>query len=473
MRTLWAVWGRVLRRRFSGGIIAAALIGLRRGGGGYGVDRAAFRNRRLKLAVATSVASKATTIIVQLLALPIAVSALGVSRYGVFVTIAAALAWMSITNVGVVRGLTRGIAMAASGDDRMREARYFSSAFIFVTVIALFVAVVVAVLIWFAPVQDFFGDEYAAFSGEIRRGLLLLCVLFTLQVIASVAESAQAGYQEQYINNLWGILGNVLSVLTLFVVAFFWPTISGMILAMYGVLVASKLMNFAHLIWFSHPHLRPSFRRFDRVLGKAIFVSGLAFFLIEASNLMNLQLSLLITGHFLGPESAGTFSIMVRLLALLLGVIVMLTTPLWPAITDALVRDEVEWVRSLYRKAILFSMLYAVAVGLAVAVGGRKIVSIWVGSQVAPDLALQIFMGVYFVLWVWALVHYTTLMGMGWLWRPAIVLISESLLTVPMALLLIGDMGNAGVAAALCIARLCLGSWALPLMTKFALRCAD
>lgn len=433
------------------------------------VDIARLRVRRIKLAVITSIGSKITTIILQVLAFPVAIRTLGAEKFGVYVTLTATLAWMSMASIGIGPGLTRSIALSAAKGDRTTEAGYFSSAFFLITGIAFILLFILVLLFWTVPVESLYGAKYRNFTSDIQCGLFILGIFLSLQLMFSVTESAQAGYQEQYINNCWGIFGNTLNAILLFVLSWLWPTITGMIIANYGAAIVSKLLNGMCLVTFSRPYLMPRFERFDFTLSKGLLSTGLAFLLAQLSMFLNQQLSIFILGRILGPESVTGVAVMFQIVSLAAGIVVMFTQPLWPALIDAVTRDDVRWIRRSYHKAITFSTLYSIVVGLTLAVAGQPIVQSWIGAEVLTSIPLQVLTGLYFVLAIWSHVHYMVLVGLGWLWAPAIVLLTESLLVIPLSVWLIYLIGNAGVAAGLCTIMSCVSAWILPFMTKRAI----
>ena len=87
-----------------------------------------FRIRRIKYAVVTSLCSKAITIIMQVVALPIAVKALGNKQFVLYSMLISAVGWLSLVNLGIGPALTVNIAEAAVLKDRETEKRLFNSA---------------------------------------------------------------------------------------------------------------------------------------------------------------------------------------------------------------------------------------------------------------------------------------------------------------------------------------------------------
>jgi O-antigen/teichoic acid export membrane protein len=164
---------------------------------------------------------------------------------------------------------------------------------------------------------------------------------------------------------------------------------------------------------------------------------------------------------------------MLRMLLLSGGVVTMVTVPLWPAITDAVARRDIDWVRSTYKKLTLFSVFYSVSIGVMIAIFGNTIVRLWIGPEVSPSGSLQGLIGLYFVIASWSHVNLMTLVGLGWLWRPAVVMLIESVVMIPLALWFMDFMGGAGAAAALCLSNICFSGWMLPIMVKIAVTRAD
>jgi len=432
-----------------------------------------FRAWRIKLAVGTSLTSKILTMVLQLVAAPVAINALGVERYGVFVTLTAILAWMSIVNTGLMPGLTRGIAISDASDDRASQERYLSTAFFFISGIIVVLLVLLVLVVWGIPVERLFGEHYAGYTAEIRRGLLWLGLILILRLMLSLVEAARQGYQEQYITNVSMAGSTALSIVLLFVVAYYWPTIVGMTVAIYGPIVLAQLLNGIHLVGFSRPFLVPRFSHFDSVLNRIIIATGLAFLIVQVSVFVVQELILLLVGWELGPESAATVSVMLRMLLLSSGVVTMVTVPLWPAITDAVARSDIDWVRSTYKKLTLFSIFYSVVIGVVIAIFGNTIVRFWIGPEVSPSGPLQGLIGLYFVIVIWSHVNLMTLVGLGWLWSPAVVMLIESVVMIPLALWFMDFMGSAGAAAALCLSNICFSVWLLPLIVKIAVTQAD
>ncbi len=87
------------------------------------------RDRSIKLAVVTSFVSKFGTILLQLISVPIAMRVLGRAEYGLYSTVSATLATMSLLEIGVGPALTHGLSKARADGDQQRQRELASTAF--------------------------------------------------------------------------------------------------------------------------------------------------------------------------------------------------------------------------------------------------------------------------------------------------------------------------------------------------------
>src|ERR1700722_10191018 len=88
------------------------------------------RYRRAGLTASASFISKALTIVISFVSVPLTVHYLGAERYGVWLTISSLLTWMALTDFGIAgNALVNVIAEADGKEDRKLAREYTASAF--------------------------------------------------------------------------------------------------------------------------------------------------------------------------------------------------------------------------------------------------------------------------------------------------------------------------------------------------------
>lgn len=425
-----------------------------------------MRNRRIGLAVLSSMGSKATTIGLQLLAIPVGVSALGLDRFGVFATLTALLAWVTICQVGIGPALTLDIAGGAAHAARSAERKYFSTAFFSMCIIASAILITFLILPHVISITDLLGRDYENFLPEVRTGMIALAILLALQMALSVTEAARTGYQEVHITNVCNMIGNGASCILVLVVASVWPTVAGMILAVYSGPLIASMLNAAWLVGWSRPYLWPDVRRFCKTYAGKLFRTGIPFSLIQISVFLSRELSLVILGRIDGPASVAEMSIMFRLILFAQGIIIMISQPWWPAIMEAAARNDFGWIRTSYRNILYLSLFYAAGIWIVFATGTGFLVSVWIGSDIVTTPYLPFFIGMYFALVAWNNLHYTFTTGLGMIRQCAFIMLIEGILICTLCWILVPLFHTLGVAMALCLGMTCVSMWALPWLAR-------
>ncbi len=431
-------------------------------------ERRAFRAGRVRLAFFTSAGSKILGLLVQFLAVPLAVRSLGPERFGLYTMLVSALVWIDLGRLGIGPGLTRELALAWNRDERERERTLFSNAMFFLFGMAGLIGI--GLLIGYhagsAHLDAVFGPSVEGYRNEILAGMAVVGLFLVAQVIFSAGEAARSAYQDDFINNLMNALANLASLLLVFWVALWMPTIWAFALAIFGAIALGKGVNLALLVGRSRPYLFPRWRYVDPGSFRLLLGSSIAFWVAQVAVLLMHNLSLVQLGQSVGAQALTPFAVVFRLLQLLSTAVLMISMPLWPAITDAAVRGDREWIVASYRRLVLMALLFSGAVTIGIALLGSTLIPLWAGATVRIDPMLSALLGVYFVIWMWNHCHSTVLFGLGRLWPVAWIMLCEGLGVLGLAMLLVPRYGATGTAMALCLSGTLVSGWLLPLVLR-------
>lgn len=421
----------------------------------------AFRTQRLKIAMLSSLGGKGVSIVSQLVALPLAITLLGIERFGMYAMLVALLNWMNMAGVAITPGLTVQIVSANSDGNRDAEARVFTTAFLFALLVAVCMFMGLQAFFHVVGVLQLFGAAALPYRYEVGFGLQILVVFMSMSVVLSIVEGAQAGYQNQYVNNLLGTLGSVLSIIAIFVVVRQQPTIPNLILAIYGAPLAARVLNTLHLFWHRR-YLLPWRGQFSMDALRTMLATGSAFLLTLLGTFCYQSFSVYWVGRELGSAAAAQMSVMMLVLTLAGSLLIIVTQPLWPAIQDAVTRDDLGWVHRAYRRILEKLIPYVALAALALAVGGEYILGFWLKSGVRIDLTTQVLWGFYFFIVAWEHINYTVLMGLSRFWFASIRFFIGALVMLISSVILVRQIGIDGIFLALCLGPLSLSAWLFP-----------
>jgi O-antigen/teichoic acid export membrane protein len=434
-----------------------------------GTEHRSRRSALLRLAIISSSLSKVCGLALQAIAIPLVYRSLGQHRYELYLLMTAALATIAITQMGAGPGLTQGIVKASAGGRRDQEASLLNAAFRLTTVTALIGGGIVLAALHLIPPSAIFGS---AFAGERSAVLSIanVCVFVVIaQIISGVVDSALAGYQEQMFSNIGSMISNILSIGLLLFVCQHSPTISGVIVVLYGVPTLSRVANL-FVLYLRRPYLLKGLFQSCRGSYALLLNVGLAFWAIQLASIIEQHGGTYVLAHLSSTQETNLFAIVYKSLSLIGSVNIIITQPLWPAFTDAIAHRDFGWIQRSYAKIRLALTLFSCLVCLLMMTLGPWGFEYFVHVDTSGHWLLFCMLGVYFVANVWTHLYYVTMMGMPGIWRVTMIAFVEKILLIVLSLVLVPRLGAAGMALAYLFASLLLPVWLLPRLMKKTIR---
>jgi O-antigen/teichoic acid export membrane protein len=412
---------------------------------------AEFRAQRLKLAVKTSLASKATTALVTLGALPVAKHALGDNDFALYAVLMGCMVWVRIFTGGLGPALTINMASAVVAGDQTRETRLFVSGMLPKALMCLGILLGAVAYATWGSMDVLVGTKIAFDPATVRIGVGLLGIMIALQLWLSGFDAIQAGYQETHFGNIRQTIGNIMCLAAIFAVSKWSPTVVGLILAANAPLILAQLLN-AFVMMRMRPHLRLKKIHFNREDFKSLSSDGLAYALSGGlASYLTLQFPTVFVGHQLPADQTTLVFISCQLVSQLFGMIQMIIVPLRPALSDAEARGDFGWIQRAFRKALTYALGYGLVVGvIMLGIGGFILTKL--GSTTYP--ASLFFCGMFavnFLLYCWENLHFSVLFSTRYRYAAAGLWLFRSVAAYGIMALVLPTQGPAGVFTALAI----------------------
>jgi O-antigen/teichoic acid export membrane protein len=121
-----------------------------------------------------------------------------------------------------------------------------------------------------------------------------------------------------------------------------------------------------------------------------------------------------IVGRLHGPADVALFGVFISLTVMQLGFVVMLSTPTWPAVAEALARDDKAWARKAAKRLYLYGTGFALCSALGLIALGPWVLPLWLGKEFSnTDRFLLACYGLYFIAHVWRHLNHTMMIGTG------------------------------------------------------------
>lgn len=372
------------------------------------------RDRSIRLAVVTSFVSKVGTILLQLLSIPIAIRVLGRAEFGLYTTVNLTLTTIALLEVGVGPALTHGLTRARAAGDEVKQRELGSTAFFLMLGISLLAGLALAAVLLVVPVPDLFGSSFAGKESALRPALWVGLGLFLLLFILNLTERIREGHLEVASNNLWGAAGNVMAATCVGAGIWFIPQVWFLVIAVHGSMVLSKICNTAAL-WKKHPLMVPSLKFARPATARHLFSDGIAFSTCcLVTGFVEYNFCGWLIGRTGGPDAVALYGVFISLTVMQLGFVVMLSTPTWPAVAEALARNDHPWARKAAKRLYLFGAGFAVCSALGLLLVGPWVLPIWLGPDFSGiSRVLLGCYGLYFIAHVWRHLNHAMMIGTG------------------------------------------------------------
>ncbi|WP_276943291.1 lipopolysaccharide biosynthesis protein [Hallella colorans] len=346
------------------------------------------RNKMLRNNILGSGALKSIGLLTSLLIVPVTINYLDNEVYGIWMTISSMLFWIGIFDIGLGNGMRNYLTESISNGDYKRSRKYISTTFSLLSIVAIVIFLMALIPMSLMNFNWLFNTTHI--DNTTLRDALFVAISFTLlNFVLKNIGLVFVALQKYALNDLLNVLGNVISLLIIYLLTKFT---TGNLL--YVVLVYTGTYTciylFAIFPTFRHyPQLKPSLADFDRSIGKQVISKGLGFFIIQITSCLFIfgAANVFIT-RFCGPSQVTVYNIAYKYFNLLVIAYTVLISPMWNAYTDAYVKKDWIWIEKNFKRSLRFWLL-SVMGGLIMLLLGNSFYYLWVGNKVVVPLSVS------------------------------------------------------------------------------------
>jgi len=430
---------------------------------GMDVTESASRMRRVRLvsSVALALVSRLTALVVQIVGLPVALSALGAMRYAEFLTIQASFGWFGLAGLGITVALP-GFLSAANvrGDEREQRELVLTSLAILGMASLMVMAIVIGLAAIVSP-QRLLGLHTDRVSGDFSLSFYIGALFLCARMIVSYVASVRGGYQELHRVYAMSAIANLV-VVGLIVSSFrrhahIWV----MFCFMFGPVVALLALDLVLMLN----------RRRYLVAGDWDMMQTLRRLLPTSLNAVLKQVSFYLM-------TSGTVVVLVRLVPLkevaaygsLMSVLTLIASgfgavysPMLAAMANAHSHSDRAWFWRAYLGGIAVTLA---GTGFLVVVSffaGPWLMRLWLHADLGVTRTLCTALSLYFVCWMLSEYHFVVLASMGKLQGLGKIYVWEGIITLGCGGVLASRYGLEGMAVGIAIGAAAFSIFYLPL----------
>lgn len=312
---------------------------------------------------------------------PVAIRALGIDRYGIWMVSSSAIGIGAIVASGFGDANTRYVAIerAAGNQEALRRAvRSSMGIHLALGAVLAFAGIVLAP----AMTRRLVAAD-PLLRADCLWSLRIACLLLLVRALESVCISTQRAFERYGAAVRLSLAGRMLSLAAVAVLPLLRPSVTDILLATAVISIGSVWMQLASLNRLLNTSLL--LPRFDRDATRALLGFGKFTWIQAVSALLVGQLDRLITGAALGAAAVSSYAMCVQLSQPVYGITAAGLHFLFPRISAQFARNDEPHMRRSVLAAVVLNWT-AVAIGTAtLRFFGLRILRMWGGPALAPS----------------------------------------------------------------------------------------
>lgn len=353
---------------------------------------------------------KGGSILAGLLIIPITLNFVNSETYGIWLTLSSIVAWISFFDIGINNGLKNRLAEALANNDLILGRKYVSTTYAGLCL----VFIPLMIFLWFASawidwcqllkITSLGNDELVS---AVRVIIVYFCVNFVTSTINVVAFADQKPA-------ITSLISFVQQVLTLIIVWVLTKVTDGNLLKLcFGLCVSPLVVSIlANVIYYSKRYkaISPRINCVDFNVIPDLLKLGVLFFIIQIAGVIQIQMvNFLIIREF-GANDVTSYNIAFRYYSILTMLWGIAITPLWSSVTDAITKNDWQWVKITLARYLKLLILF-VFLGIIMLIIAPVAYNIWVGDSVSISFSVTFWLFVSTIVMMYANLYVYILNG--------------------------------------------------------------
>jgi O-antigen/teichoic acid export membrane protein len=408
---------------------------------------------------------KGISILTSLVVVPLTISYINPTQYGIWLTLSSIVAWLGFFDIGFGNGLRNRFAEAKVTNDYAKIKIYVSTTYICLACTFTLICIV------FFCVNSFVNwNIILNASGSASKNLSTVALItfssFCLRMIFQTINVIFIADQKPAKSAFFDLLGQILMLTSIFILT---KTTSDSLV--YLALVAGFspiLIMTASSVWFythDYKKYKPSIYLFDKKVVKDILNLGSKFFFLQIAVLIIYQTNNIIIIQICGPNDVTIYNIAFKYFFVIQMFFMIIVSPLWSASTDAYASKDIVWIKNIIRK-LKFTWVMLIIISVFLLLISKSVYETWLGNnKVDIPFSLSAIVCIYILIRMRVDMYVCIINGIGKIKLQLYINIALCIFNIPITVLFGMKGGVIGIVMGNILISLVLAIWA-PIQLK-------
>jgi len=404
-----------------------------------------IRSKEATKNILMSFVARGISMVCSLLIVPVTISYVNPTRYGIWLTLSSIIGWILLFDFGLGNGLRNRFAEAMAVDNKELAKQYVSTTYFALGLIMLVFFLILFFINWFIswPTILIIDNSY---SEELRQVFAIVSFFFCTSLVVNLFSTILTADQKPGLSAILGAVGQFFSLLIIY---FLTLTSEGSLLnmALYYSGVPMLVILIASIFGFGvtrYKVFRPDLNSVRKGLVRSVMSLGIKFFIICVSMIFIFQMMNIIISRELGPNAVTEYNIAFKYFNILTTIILIIVTPFWSAFTDAYQKKDYQWMENSVKKLETVWLLSCI-MALIMIVLSNLFYRVWVGDDLDVNVSTTISIAIYVTLYNLAQIYMFMINGIGTVRIQLMIFLVFALVAWPIMTLLCRWQGLPGI----------------------------
>lgn len=397
-----------------------------------------------------SIFIKGVSILIQLILVPMTLGYLSQELYGIWLTISSIMLWLNFFDVGLTLGLKNKLSEALAKNDIEKGKSLVSTTYIVMLIIFLPLCLIGECVIPYVDWSSFLNVSQI-YNEELSHVVSILLVCFSLQMIFNVITAVVSAHQKVALASAFPVIGNLCSVIVIYLLNIFTkPSLTNLASAI-SYIPALVLMISSFILYTGKlKPVKPSVSYFDKSNIKDILNLGIKFFIIQIQMIVLYQATNILISNVSSPSDVTPYNIAYKYIGVASMTFNIILAPLWPAFTDAYMKNDWSWMKQIYGK---MRKVYAILLGgvILMVILSPVAYKLWIGDRAIIPLTMTVVVALFVIVHAWDALQIILINGIGKVKLQTYITLVGLICHIPLSLLLGKHIGAIGVVISMVI----------------------
>lgn len=413
------------------------------------INRAIFggdgRSKQARRQILLSLLSKGISVLVSLMIVPMTISYVNPTQYGIWLTLSSIISWITFFNLGLGNGMRNKYAQAKAHGNMILACQYLSTTYFSVSVVVFLLMVISYVVNIYIDWTAILNVD-VSYKEELHDVFGIVSTFVCLNMVVNLFDSFLSADQRPGVASVIHGIGQLVSLCVIYTLT---KLTKGSLynLALYYSGIQCLVMLIASLYGFiftKYRRVRPRIAFIKVSLIKNLLGLGLKFFVIYLCMIAIFQVINIVLSREIGPDAVVEYNVAYKYFNILYMLMIIVVTPFWTAFTDANAKGDIEWMKKTVRTLEKYWFLSIVCAIMMFAIS-PIFIKLWVGDSVSIPVYLLFYVMLYVLIQIIANIYMYIINGIGTITIQLIIYLFFAILSWPLLIFLSKTIGIVGV----------------------------